>query len=158
MSIHENMDETTSAPSSSENVDKAAETRRIAILGIGDILVFLVFGVFGRISHGERVGLTALPEVGGPTAPFAAGWFIVAPFVGAYRRDITAQPREMAKRTAFAWVLACPVGLTLRGIFVDHGAPPFSFAIITLLFVLIVMLLWRWPYALTNSLKKVCSI
>ncbi len=154
MSIRENMDETTSAPSSSENVDKAAETRRLANLVIGDILVFLVFSVIGRISHGEPVGLTALPQVVGTAAPFAAGWFIVAPFVGAYRRDITARPREMAKRTAFAWVLACPVGLTLRGIFVDHGAPPFSFAVITLLFVLIIMLLWRWPYALTNSLKK----
>ncbi len=124
MSVHENMDETTNV------------------------------SVIGRISHGEPVGLTALPQVVGTAAPFAAGWFIVAPFVGAYRRDITAQPREMAKRTAFAWVLACPVGLTLRGIFVDHGAPPFSFAAITLLFVLIIMLLWRWPYALTNSLKK----
>ena len=41
MSIRENTDETTSASSSSENVDKAAETRRIANLVIGDILVFL---------------------------------------------------------------------------------------------------------------------
>jgi len=154
MSIRENMDDTTSVSSSSENVDKAAGTRQLANHEIGDILVFLVFSVIGRISHGEPVGLTALPQVVGTAAPFAAGWFIVAPFVGAYRRDITEQPRQMAKRTAFAWVLACPVGLTLRGIFVDRGVPPFSFAIITLLFVLIVMLLWRWPYALTNSLKK----
>jgi len=155
MSIRDNADDTSSVSSSSEKVDKVAEARRLANLVIGDILVFLVFSVIGRISHGEPVGLTALPQVVGTAAPFAAGWFIVAPFVGAYRRDITAQPRQMAKRTAFAWVLACPVGLTLRGIFVDHGTPPFSFAIITLLFVLIVMLLWRWPYALTNSLKKV---
>ena len=155
MSIRDNADDTSSVSSSSEKIDKAAEARRLANLMIGDILVFLVFSVIGRISHGEPVGLTALPQVVGTAAPFAAGWFIVAPFVGAYRRDITALPRQMAKRTAFAWVLACPVGLTLRGIFVDHGAPPFSFAIITLLFVLIVMLLWRWPYALTNSLKKV---
>ena len=154
MSLRENTDDTTGVSSSSEHVDKASEARRLANLVLGDILVFLVFSVIGRISHGEPVGLTALPQVVGTAAPFAAGWFIVAPFVGAYRRDITAQPREMARRTAFAWVLACPVGLTLRGIFVDHGAPPFSFAIITLLFVLVVMLLWRWPYALTNSLKK----
>lgn len=154
MSVTDNTDDTTTVSSSSENVDKASGTQRLANLVIGDILVFLVFSVIGRISHGEPVGLTALPQVVGTAAPFAAGWFIVAPFVGAYRRDITTRPRQMAKRTAFAWVLACPVGLTLRGIFVDHGAPPFSFAIITLLFVLIVMLLWRWPYALTNSLKK----
>ena len=154
MPISENTDDTTSVSSGSENVDKASEAQRLANLVVGDILVFLVFSVIGRISHGEPVGLTALPQVVGTAAPFAAGWFIVAPFVGAYRRDLTTRPRQMAKRTAFAWVLACPVGLTLRGIFVDHGAPPFSFAIIALLFVLIIMLLWRWPYALSNSLKK----
>ena len=155
MSVTENTDNTPAATSNTGDTGQAARTRQLANLVVGDILVFLVFSVIGRISHGEPVGLSALPQVVGTAAPFAAGWFIVAPFVGAYRRDITAQPRQMAKRTAFAWVLACPVGLTLRGIFVDHGAPPFSFAIITLLFVLIIMLLWRWPYALTNSLKKV---
>ena len=82
MSIRENMDDTTSVSSSSENVDKAAGTRQLANLVIGDILVFLVFSVIGRISHGEPVGLTALPQVVGTAAPFAAGWFIVAPFVG----------------------------------------------------------------------------
>jgi hypothetical protein len=155
MSISENTDDTTNVSSGTEHFNKAAETRRLANLVVGDILVFLVFSLIGRISHGEPADLTALPQVVGTAAPFAVGWFIVAPFVGAYRRDITTRPREMARRTAFAWVLACPVGLTLRGIFVDHSAPPLSFAIITLLFVLIIMLLWRWPYALTSSLKKV---
>src|SRR5260370_40977339 len=122
MSIRENMDETTSVSSSSENVDKAAETRQLANLVIGDILVFLVFSVIGRISHGEPVGLTALSQEVGTAAPFAAGWFIGAPFVGAYRRDITAQPLEKAKRTAFAWRRSCAVGLTLRRILVRHGA------------------------------------
>src|SRR5262249_21029471 len=140
--------------SNTGDTGQAARTRQLANLVVGDILVFLVFSVIGRIRHGEPVGLSALPQVVGTAAPFAAGWFIVAPFVRAYRRDIMMQPRQMAKRTAFAWLLACPVGLTLRGIFVDRGAPPFSFAIITLLFVLCIMLLWRWPYALTSSLKK----
>jgi len=154
MPVSENTDNTPAITSNTGDTGQAARTRQLANLVIGDILVFLVFSEIGRISHGEPVGLSALPQVVGTAAPFAAGWFIVAPFVGAYRRDITTQPREMAKRTAFAWLLACPVGLTLRGIFVDRGAPPFSFAIITLLFVLCIMLLWRWPYALTNSLKK----
>jgi hypothetical protein len=44
--------------------------------------------------------------------------------------------------------------MALRGIFVDHGIPPLTFAIITLVFNTVILLVWRWPYALNNSIKR----
>ena len=129
-------------------------TRRIATLVVGDAIAFLVFAAIGRGSHGEAAGLAAIPQIALTAAPFAAAWFIVAPFAGAYRRELTAQPRKMVTCTVLAWILSWPVAMALRGIFVDHAVPPISFALITLIFNTFILLIWRWPYALNNSIKK----
>jgi Flp pilus assembly protein TadB len=57
-------------------------------------------------------------------------------------------------RTAVAWLLAWPVAMLLRGIFVDHGIPPLSFALVVLLFNMLLLLIWRWPFALNNRMRK----
>jgi hypothetical protein len=130
-----------------------------ARLIFGDIVVFLAFAAIGRGSHNEPTGLTAIPEVILTAAPFAIGWFIVAPFAGAYRSDIVKAPAAMVKRTIFAWALSWPVALALRWFFVDRSRGTsssafFTFALITFLFVLVVLLVWRWPYAINQSMKK----
>jgi len=126
----------------------------VIMLVIGDLLCFLIFVAFGRNSHGEASGFAAIPQIIITALPFAAGWFLVSPFVGAFRHKILAQPRSMVIRTAVAWLIAWPVAMLLRGIFVDHSVPPLSFAIIVLLFNMLLLLIWRWPFALNNSLRK----
>ena len=126
----------------------------VIMLVIGDLLCFLIFVAFGRNSHGEASGFAAIPQIVITALPFAAGWFLVSPFVGAFRHKILAQPRSMVIRTAVAWLIAWPVAMLLRGIFVDHNVPPLSFAIIVLLFNMLLLLLWRWPFALNNSMRK----
>src|SRR5437868_10694757 len=133
---------------------KTSNVRRISTLVVGDALAFLVFAAIGRSSHGEAAGLAAIPQIVLTAVPFAAAWFIIAPFAGAYRRELTAQPRKMAIRTVLAWLLSWPVAMALRGIFVDHAVPPISFALITLIFNTFILLIWRWPFALNNSIKK----
>ena len=133
---------------------KTSNVRRISTLVVGDALAFLVFAAIGRSSHGEAAGLAAIPQIVLTAVPFAAAWFIVAPFAGAYRQELTAQPRKMAIRTVLAWILSWPVAMALRGIFVDHAVPPISFALITLIFNTFILLIWRWPFALNNSIKK----
>jgi len=126
----------------------------IAVLALGDMLAFLAFAAIGRGSHGEETGLAAIPQVILTAAPFAIAWFIVAPFVGVYRRELMADPRKMAARTLLGWVLSWPVAMALRGIFVDHAVPPWTFAVIALVVNAAFLLIWRWPYALNNSLRK----
>jgi hypothetical protein len=152
------MQEKTDQAPATNQVDKAttmSNTRRIINLAVGDAIVFLIFSVIGRQSHGEPVGPSAILQIILTALPFALGWFIVSPFVGAFRRGLETQPRAMAIRTALAWVLAWPVGLFLRWLFSGFtDFPPLIFALITLFFNLVVLLVWRWPYALNNSLRK----
>jgi hypothetical protein len=124
------------------------------ILIIGDILVFLAFAAIGRTSHGAATGFAAIPQVIETALPFIAGWFLVAPWLGAYRRELASNPRKMAGRTLLCWLCAWPVAMTIWGIFVDHGIPPLSFAVITLLFNAVLFLVWRWPYAMNNENKN----
>ena len=154
MPMPEKIDETTTKEQTN-NATKTSNTRRIINLAVGDALVFLIFAFIGRQSHGEPVGPSAILQIVLTAAPFALGWFIVAPFVGAFRPGLEMQPRAMAIRTSLAWVLAWPVGLFLRWLFSGFtDFPPLTFALITFFFNLVVLLVWRWPYALTNSLRK----
>jgi hypothetical protein len=129
-------------------------TWAVIMLVIGDLLCFLIFSALGRNTHRESSGFTAILQIFQTALPFAAGWFLVAPFVGAFRHKILAHPRAMVMRTALAWLLAWPVAMLLRGIFVDHSVPPLSFAIVVLLFNMLLLLIWRWPFALNNSLRN----
>ncbi len=149
--------EETNKPDTAKKVRARKElpyNQAVIMLVIGDLVCFLIFAALGRNTHGEASGFAAIPQIIITALPFAAGWFLVSPFVGAFRREILAQPRAMVIRTALAWLLSWPVAMLLRGIFYDHGIPPLSFAIIVLLFNLVLLLLWRWPFALNNSMRK----
>jgi cation transport ATPase len=126
----------------------------VMLLVIGDVLCFLIFVALGRSSHQEASGFAAIPQIIVTALPFIAGWFLVSPFVGAFRHKIMAQPKAMVIRTTVSWLIAWPVALFLRGIFVDHGVPPLSFAIVVLLVNMLLLLIWRWPFALNNSMRK----
>lgn len=132
------------APSASQ----PAQNRYVAILVIGDIIAFLVFAAIGRRSHGEAAGLAAGLEVFKTAAPFLLGWFLTAPFIGAYRQVTT--PTWMARRTALAWLVAWPVGLALRALLLWRGIPV-SFAIVTLLSNGVIICGWRTVFAWLRS-------
>jgi len=149
--------EETNTPVKENNVRRPKElsyTQAVIMLVIGDLICFLIFSALGRNQHREPSGFTAILQIILTALPFAAGWFLVSPFVGAFRHKILAKPGAMVIRTALAWLLAWPVAMLLRGIFVDHGIPPLSFAIIVLFFNMLLLLIWRWLFALTNNLRK----
>jgi hypothetical protein len=150
MDIKERTSATIGDISISEEQQKSGAPR-IALLAIGDALVFIIFAIIGMRSH--KVALT-VPSVLQVAAPFAIGWFVVSPFVGAFRRRITSQPRKMSLRTALAWLLAWPIGLLLRGI-LDKEIPPVSFAIVTLITNTIFLQLWRVPFAWVTRKNRV---
>lgn len=124
----------------------APATRRTALLVLGDLAAFLLFSAIGRSSHGEAAGLSAILGVAGTAAPFMLGWFATAPFSGAYRGDAMARPTVMLRRTALAWLLAWPVGLVLRALLLQRGIP-ISFALVTLMTNMLILLTWRGAFA-----------
>src|SRR5260370_33941166 len=83
-------------------------------LAIGDILVFLIFVIIGDSTHGKLSGLAAILHIILDALPFIAGWFIVSPFTGIFRRDLFTQPLPMAIRTAVAWIPACATAMIVR--------------------------------------------
>ncbi len=119
--------------------------QRTAILVVGDIIVFLVFALIGRRSHGEGNNILG-PVI--TALPFAIGWFLVAPFVGAFKRGLERNTGKFALRTFLAWLAAWPVAMLLRGVFVDKGVPPWTFALITLISNTILLQVWRVPFSL----------
>jgi len=134
-----------------------SDTQRIARLTFGDILVFLVFATVGRNSHNESSGLGALPQIALTALPFALGWFLVSPFMGAFKRDLVGQPRRMAIRTGLAWLASWPVAMLLRivtqALTTSEGwrIPNWTFFLVTLISNLVFLLVWRWPFALSTK-------
>src|SRR5258706_14648093 len=81
------------------------DQRTLALI-VGDTLAFLLFAAIGRKSHGEAAGLGVLGEIAWTALPFAIGWFVVAPFLGAFRREGAERPLYMLRRTELAWAVS----------------------------------------------------
>ena len=143
-------DQTSMAEASSASTSSNA-WRRIVFLVVGDAIAFLVFAFIGISNHKEALDPVKVVTV---AAPFALGWFIVAPFVGAFSRKKTDSPGKMALSTFLAWLPSLILGMTFRGITVDHQVPPPSFMVITLIANTIFLLLWRVPFAWLTGKKK----
>jgi hypothetical protein len=121
--------------------------RRIAALAAGDIVAFHIITAIGLLSHSELNNLSALPTVAEIAMPFAIGWFIVAPFIGAFRDDVAHQPRRMLACTSLAWLIALPIGLLLWSLIRQKQVQP-AFAVVTFITNLVALIGWRGTYAL----------
>jgi hypothetical protein len=122
-------------------------TRSTLVLAIGDGIAFLAFAAAGRNTHAEAAGFDAIPQIIETAAPFMIGWFLVAPMVGAYRADVTNNPKRMLARSALAWLIAWPIGLGLRAL-IRQSSIPISFALVALVVVLAIVGIWRLAFAL----------
>jgi hypothetical protein len=129
----------------------SSNARRTIFLIIGDAIVFLVFAFIGLTSHKGAIDPVKVVTT---AAPFALGWFIVAPFIGAFSRKKTAEPGKMALYTILAWLPSLMLGLAFRGITVDHKVPQTSFIIVTLISNTIFLSIWRVPFAWLTWKKK----
>lgn len=144
----------TPSPADRTSPSGRSSNLRLVNLIIGDALVFLIFATIGRRSHGEAAGLNTIVQVVLTALPFLAGWFIISPWLGAYRRALEINPLAMAKRTFLVWLAAWPVAMLLRGIFVDHAVPPWTFWLIAFLANTILLLLWRVPRAFLGQVRE----
>ena len=130
----------------SQPVSSALDARRVATLIAGDLVAFNVVTTIGLLSHGELTGLDALGQVVIVAAPFAIGWFLIAPFAGAFRADIVNQPRRILPRAALAWLIALPIGLLLWSL-IRQKQIQLPFAVVTFITNLVVLLGWRGVFA-----------
>ena len=153
------MRDSISSPEASTGIAPAERrsTGRTVALVAGDVVSFLVFAAVGRGSHGEASGLGAGVEIARTALPFALGWFVVSPFIGAFRRRLTDTPLRMLVRTEVAWLAAWPVAMLLRRIFVNDTITVRNF----LVFALVVLItnavflgVWRTGFALVERMRR----
>lgn len=131
---------------------------RMISLVVGDIICFLIFASIGSTTHGTGTNIFYFAWV---AVPFLAGWFLVAPLLGAFKADLTIKPTRMIIRTILSWLAAWPVAMLLRWLLVDRLSKDpisfnsfLSFALVVLTFNMGLLLLWRWPFAVNNELRS----
>jgi len=146
MNIKSSTTDTSTAADTAPVSQSPSNKQRIINLAIGDTLVFLIFATIGIRSHDEAL---SVPKVLITAAPFIVAWFLISPFIGAFRRGLELQPGKMVLRTLLAWLASWPVALLFRGL-IEWKFPPLSFALVTLITNTLFFLIWRWPFALVS--------
>lgn len=124
----------------------APDLRRTTALVVGDVVAFNLVTALGLYRHGELTDLGALGQVVQVAAPFLASWLLVAPFLGAFRRDVVDRPPQLLARSALAWLVALPIGLMLWSLMRQRQVQP-TFAAVTFITNLVVLLGWRGVFA-----------
>jgi hypothetical protein len=114
------------------------------ILVAGDLLALLAFVLVGQADHqtlnAANPLLGALPNV----VPVAGAWLALAFLLRAYPRAGD-RPRlaPFLGRSALAWVIAAPIGLFIRMLWLDRGGIPIPFLLVTLAVGGLFLLGWR---------------
>lgn len=142
------------SPSSSVAATSGRIPARVVLLIAGDVVSFLVFAGVGRQSHGESSGVAALAQIAVTAFPFALGWFLVAPFMGAFRRLRTTGPRRMLTTVELSWLCAWPITLLLRWMLSADHKIPVSFAVVILLSNAVFLAIWRGLFAVAERAKR----
>lgn len=114
------------------------------LLAAGDLLALLAFVFVGQADH-QTIN-TASPLVGAlpNVVPLAAAWLLVAALLRAFPRP--GQPLNLAGflgRSAAAWVIAAPIGLVIRMLWLGRGGIPIPFLLVTLAAGGLFLLGWR---------------
>jgi len=117
-----------------------APSRHVALLAVGDALMFGLFAMVGILSHRDRLSLGA---VASNAVPFMASWGVFATLAGVYRQQVYRSPRPLLARTMVAWAIALFPGVWLRSLMRQSAFPQISFAITTFIFNTIFLCAWH---------------
>ncbi len=110
------------------------------ILILGDVLAIALTTFIGFATHGEA-GSSFLPRMGAAFFPVLIGWFLLAPALGLFQSQNTANARQLW-RPVFAMIFAVPFATVLRGLILNAPIVPI-FAVVLSLTSAFGMLVWR---------------
>ena len=124
--------------------------KKVYLLILGDALALVVITLIGFGTHNELV-LFPLERITATFLPLLAGWFLIAPWLGLFKPEITSDTRQFW-RPILAMFLAAPLAGLLRALMLNSVVIPF--------FVLILggsaalgMVVWRSIWWLLNRRK-----
>lgn len=113
------------------------------ILILGDILAILLTTLIGFATHGEAA-ISFLPRMAAVFFPLVIAWFLLAPFLGLFEPQLTADPKQLW-RPALVMIFASPLAAILRGLLLNAPIIPI-FAVVLSATSAFGMLLWRGIY------------
>ncbi len=106
----------------------------------GDLLAIALVTIIGFATHGET-DLALVPRMFTTFGPLVFGWFLVAPFLGLFQPEVTANPRQLW-RPFLGMVLAGPLAALLRALLLNSVVIP-VFGVVLSGSAGLGMLLWR---------------
>ena len=117
----------------------------VPIAALGDLAVFGIFVFAGRAEHGiiqeAAFWRTALP--------FAAVWFLLSPWLGAFRASTLTSVKASAWRIPLIWLLCGVIAVVLRAWLTDRTFQ-LVFAIVAIGVQGVMLLGWRVALSLVS--------
>lgn len=116
-----------------------------AILLAGDLIALLLFVLLGQADHGTINTSNPIAGALRNVVSLAVPWLVLAWLLRAYPRTTPALPGFLG-RSALAWVIAAPIGLLIRMLWLGRGGIPIPFLLVTLAAGGLFLLGWRLIY------------
>ena len=120
---------------------------KTSILILGDILAIVLVTIIGFASHREA-GLSFLPRMAAIFFPLSISWFLLAPALGLFRREIVDAPSQLW-RPALTAFFAASLAVILRGLLLNAPIIPI-FGIVLAATTALGMVLWRGLFMMMN--------
>jgi hypothetical protein len=121
---------------------------RLGVLIGGDLLILLLFTWVGRSSH-SLPGTDILADLT-TAAPFVISWFVLAPWFGLFRAEVSQTWQKFVPRLLLVWLIGGPLAGLLRALFLGRPIPEGIipiFVVITMIIASLFMLVWRLGYS-----------
>lgn len=113
------------------------------MLILGDILAIGLITFTGFATHGEA-GFAFLPRMAAFFFPLLISWFLLAPGLGLFQKQITASPKQLW-RPMLGMAYAAPFAAVLRGLILNAPIIPI-FGVVLIATSAFGMLVWRAIY------------
>ncbi len=114
---------------------------------LGDILAILITTLIGFATHGE-IGTPFAFRMSAIFFPLVITWFILAPFLGLFQREIITNPRQLW-RPVLGMIFVGPLATVLRGLLLNTPIIPI-FAVVLSVTSAFGILVWRTIYLFLN--------
>ena len=118
----------------------------VPVAALGDLAVFAIFVIAGRAEHGiiqeAAFWRTALP--------FAAVWFVMSPWLGAFRVSTLTSVRTSAWRIPLIWLLCGVIAVMLR-VWLTDRTFQLAFALVAIGVQAVMLIGWRVALSLVSQ-------
>ena len=118
----------------------AENPMKLPLLILGDLIAIALVTFIGFATHSEA-NLSFLPRMAALYFPISISWFLLAPALGLFREEITADPRQLW-RPALGMIFAASLATVLRGFILSAPIIPI-FAVVLGCASALGMVLWR---------------